>query len=59
MARISVSWPLRGTSRETHTTTGRSVRPSRARTGVAAGPGVEGLLVDARRQMDHPRGRPG
>ena len=31
-ARISVSWPLRGTSRETQTTTGRSVSPSRART---------------------------
>lgn len=32
MARISVSWPLRGTRRETQTTTGRSESPSRART---------------------------
>ncbi len=32
MARIRVSCPLRRTSRETHTTTGRSVSPSRART---------------------------
>ena len=30
MARMSVSWPLRGTSRDTHTTTGRSASPSRA-----------------------------
>ena len=26
-ARISMSWPLRGTSRDTHTTTGRSPSP--------------------------------
>lgn len=31
MASIRVSWPLRGTSRETQTTTGRSARPSRRR----------------------------
>jgi hypothetical protein len=31
-ARISVSWPLRGTSRDTHTITGRSTRPCRIRT---------------------------
>ncbi len=31
MARISVSWPLRGTSRDTHTTTGRSASPRPAR----------------------------
>ena len=31
-ALISVSWPLRGTSLETHTTTGRELSPSAART---------------------------
>ncbi|GAA2996388.1 hypothetical protein GCM10020229_06150 [Kitasatospora albolonga] len=31
-AAINVSCPLRGTSRDTQTTTGRSVRPSAART---------------------------
>lgn len=39
MARIRVSWPLRGTSRETQTTTGRSVSPSRARTSSPPEPG--------------------
>jgi hypothetical protein len=34
-----VSWPLRRTSRETQTTTGRSVRPSRARTSPPPEPG--------------------
>ena len=39
IARISVSCPLRGTSRETQTTTGRSVSPSRARTSSPPEPG--------------------
>ena len=35
-ARISMSWPLRGTSRDTQTTTGRSPRPYRARISARA-----------------------
>ncbi len=36
---MSTSWPLRGTRRETHTTTGRSDRPCRARTSAPPQPG--------------------
>ena len=37
--RMSMSCPLRGTSRETHTTTGRSPRPSAARISAPPAPG--------------------
>lgn len=44
MARMRVSWPLRGTSRDTQTTTGRSASPSRA---LTRSPPEDGWKVDS------------
>src|SRR4051812_50187360 len=59
-ARISVSWPLRGTRRETQTTTGRPARPWRARVALppsGAGPDVAGAPGRPRRGI--PAAAPG
>ena len=56
-ARISVSWPLRRTRRETQTTTGRSAEavavPDR---GAGGRVGPEGGRVDAGVELGQPRG---
>ena len=49
-AAMSTSWPLRGTSRLTQTTTGRSPSPCRRRTCSPPAPGPEHLRVDPARQ---------
>ena len=54
-ARISTSWPLRGTSRETQITVGRSPSRCRRRTVGAVTPGREDVGVDPRRQPFQPR----
>ena len=54
-ARISVSWPLRATSRDTQTTTGRSPRPYRRRIGAAVDVGSERVDVDPWGELCEPR----
>ena len=53
-----MSWPLRGTSRDTQTTTGRSPSPYRARTPAPATVRPERGRVHPGRQPDEPRPRP-
>ena len=53
-ARASMSWPLRGISRETQTTTGRPTRPSSRRIRLVTRRGGEVLGVDGRNQSLQP-----
>ena len=50
-ASMRTSCPLRGTSRDTHTMTGRPASPYRARTAAAVKPGTERLDVDSRCEL--------